>query len=76
MESVASDIGKLGTAVAVITFVALMINYIIDCSKEQGECEEGWEWGSSLQFIVQAFMIGITIIVVAVPEVSKLTIIK
>ena len=32
LESVASDIGKLGTIVALLTFLALMINYVIDCS--------------------------------------------
>ena len=46
-----------------------MINYIIDCSLVDDQCEKGFETIPFLQFLVNAFMIGVTIIVVAVPEV-------
>lgn len=64
LEGVAEDIGKLGTAVAVIVFVALSIHYGIDCMMGNMKFLSF----DTLQAYVKAFMIAITIIVVAVPE--------
>jgi Ca2+ transporting ATPase len=62
----AEDIGKLGMLVALITFVALMIHLVINCFTEHIEVLV------AVQAVVQAFMIGVTIVVVAVPEVSAI----
>jgi hypothetical protein len=37
LESVASEIGKLGTFVAIVTFLVLSIRYFIKISLEDGE---------------------------------------
>lgn len=65
LEAVAEDIGKLGTAVAIVTFVALMVHLGIDLIRG----EAVFVSLATLQFVINAFMIGVTIIVVAVPEV-------
>lgn len=69
LESVAEDIGKLGTLIAVITFLALCVHGGIDMA--MGKLDYGFLSLDTLQFVVNAFMIGVTIIVVAVPEVKQ-----
>ncbi|KAM3136897.1 hypothetical protein pb186bvf_010982 [Paramecium bursaria] len=64
LEGLAEDIGKVGTIVAVLTFFALSINWSIMCFIGRAE----FLTIDTLQFAIQAFMIGVTIIVVAVPE--------
>ncbi|CAD8177614.1 unnamed protein product [Paramecium octaurelia] len=65
LEGVAEDIGKLGTLVAILTFVALMGHLIYDVFVLH---KHDFLTLKSLSFIIDAFMIGVTIIVVAVPE--------
>lgn len=64
LESIAEDIGTIGTIAAGLTMLALLVNLGIDialgkhcflCTESAGE-------------VVNAFMIAVTIIVVAVPE--------
>ncbi|CAD8201524.1 unnamed protein product [Paramecium pentaurelia] len=64
LEGVASDIGKLGVLVSILTFIALMGHLGYDCY--QGKFP--FLSIKTLQIIVESFMIAITIIVVAVPE--------
>jgi len=72
LEGLAADIGKFGTAAAALTFVILIIHYLIDCIR-------GFETFKSIETLhtlADSFMIAITIIVVAVPEVSFFLIIS
>ncbi|CAD8122135.1 unnamed protein product [Paramecium sonneborni] len=64
LEGVASDIGKLGVLVSILTFIALMGHLGYDCY--QGKF--AFLSIKTLQIIVESFMIAVTIIVVAVPE--------
>jgi len=65
---VAADIGKIGTAIAILTFLILVIRKIIDMAMNHQPAHDYFSI-DALSFVVDAFMIGVTIIVVAVPEV-------
>ncbi|EGR33978.1 hypothetical protein IMG5_028960 [Ichthyophthirius multifiliis] len=64
LETIAEQIGKVGTGVAILTMSALLINLIIDMIRGIHciGCVK------TLQDILKIFMIGVTIVVVAVPE--------
>lgn len=66
LEEIATDIGKLGMIAAAITVLVLFIRFFV----EQGI--EGFDWksdvGSYLQSWFGYIIIGVTIVVVAVPE--------
>lgn len=64
LESVAHDIGKAGITMAFLTLAALFINWGLQVARGQ-TC---FICISSLNFLVKSLIIGITIIVVAVPE--------
>lgn len=64
LEGVAEEIGKLGFIVAILTFIALMGHLGYDCYLGKFPFLSL----KTLQVIVEAFMIAVTIIVVAVPE--------
>lgn len=62
LEVVADDIGKAGTGAGLFTFLALMVYNVYDAYKN-------WEWTShNTDALINAFIIMVTIIVVAVPE--------
>jgi len=61
LDDLANLIGIIGTAVAVATFVALVIYWIIKVSKLK------WQWAFLIEWVAY-FIQAITIIVVAVPE--------
>ncbi|CAD8100171.1 unnamed protein product [Paramecium sonneborni] len=65
LEGVAEDIGKLGTLIAILTFIALMGHLIYDVFVLH---KHDFLSLKTFSFIIEAFMIGVTIIVVAVPE--------
>ncbi|EWS72210.1 calcium-translocating P-type ATPase, PMCA-type protein (macronuclear) [Tetrahymena thermophila SB210] len=64
LETVAEDIGKIGTVAAALTMLAINIHLIVNIviGEHCFLCIE------SAQAVVNSFLIGITIIVVAVPE--------
>ncbi|CAD8210885.1 unnamed protein product [Paramecium pentaurelia] len=64
LEGVASDIGKLGVVVSILTFIALMGHLGYDCYLGKFPFLSI----KTLQILVESFMISVTIIVVAVPE--------
>uniref|UniRef100_A0A5K3EMK3 Calcium-transporting ATPase n=1 Tax=Mesocestoides corti TaxID=53468 RepID=A0A5K3EMK3_MESCO len=55
----------LGTLLAVVTVVILVVKF---CVIEFAEKQESWETGRHLKQLIQFFIIGVTILVVAVPE--------
>jgi len=60
----AGQIGKLGLGAAVLTFIALTIFWAVDLYvREKHEFE-----GKQLIELLEFFIIGVTIVVVAVPE--------
>ena len=62
LEVVADDIGKVGTGAGLFTFIALVIYDLYDAY-------QNWTWSSdNTRNIINAFIIMVTIIVVAVPE--------
>jgi Ca2+ transporting ATPase len=63
LDSLAESIGKCGLAAAVITVIAIFLRIIIERST-RGE----WDDGNPAQDFVDAFIIGITVLVVAIPE--------
>lgn len=66
LEAIANDIGILGTVAAGLTVTVLFIRFFIEQSRE------GFDWenqlGTYLNWWFQYLIVGITIIVVAVPE--------
>ena len=64
LDRLAVVIGKIGLSFALIAVVALWIRYIFNLS------ENHWKWGgvSDLSYILNSFILGITITVVAIPE--------
>jgi len=64
LEDMAELIGKLGLVAAVVTFIAIILRWTI---QEYGVDNDDWKW-SDLSKLVDAAIISITIIVVAVPE--------
>ena len=66
LEQIANDIGLLGTYAAAITVIVLFIRFFI----EQGAIGYNWEEniGDYLELWFRYLIVGITIIVVAVPE--------
>ena len=63
LDSLAESIGKGGLAAAIVTVLALFLRIIIVRSKDSK-----WGEGNPAQEFVQAFIIGITVLVVAIPE--------
>ena len=63
LGNIALDIGKIGTAVAILTVIALTIHLLVDAFA----LGDGWDTDSWTK-LLSAFIIGITVIVVAVPE--------
>jgi len=63
LERIATSIGLFGVGVAALTFLALMIRGIISNCKH-----DSWDAITVLNGILNAFILAITIIVVAVPE--------
>ena len=63
LEKIANDIGKLGALVALLTIVALLVHLFVD----KFGYGDGWD-SDSWTKVIEAFIIGVTIIVVAVPE--------
>ena len=68
LETVANDIGKLGIIVAIIVIIALLghLIYKIIIGKQEFLC---WDTVSK---IIDPFLLSITIIVMAVPEVTSI----
>ncbi|KAE8694827.1 putative calcium-transporting ATPase 4, plasma membrane-type [Hibiscus syriacus] len=65
LNGVATVIGKIGLVFAVLTFLVLMIRFIVE-KANRGEIEN-WSGGDALT-LLDFFAIAVTIIVVAVPE--------
>eukprot|EP00299_Pterocystis_sp_00344_P017967 c8989_g1_i2.p1 GENE.c8989_g1_i2~~c8989_g1_i2.p1 ORF type:complete len:1021 (+),score=210.29 c8989_g1_i2:44-3106(+) len=63
LETMATQIGKLGFSMAVVTFISLVIRFVI-C---RTGTDEAWNW-DELKVILNFLILGITIIVVAIPE--------
>lgn len=65
LEKIAEDIGKFGLVCAVLTLLVIILRtLIIYFTKKPKE-----SWGSKeTGYIIQAFLIGITVLVVAIPE--------
>ena len=65
LDSIANTIGKLGTYVAILTFIAIVIRTlcIVFYKKERDFMDE-----QNLEDILNGFIIAVTVIVVAVPE--------
>lgn len=59
----ASDIGKLGLIAATVIVLVLLIRFTIERISEKN-----WETSIHLPQVIDFFIIGITVIVVAIPE--------
>ena len=64
LDSLAESIGKGGLGAAIITVLALFLRIII----VRSTTDNGWDGGNPAQEFVAAFIIGITVLVVAIPE--------
>lgn len=67
MERLATQIGNLGIFAAVLTFLAMFINYLIDCYKSPS-FKAAFLSMKTIKELIADFIVGISIIVVAVPE--------
>lgn len=63
LTKIAEDIGKLGLVCAILTAIIMIVRCIIKYATEK----RGWQ-SEHTSLIVQAFLIGITVLVVAIPE--------
>ena len=63
LETIAEDIGKVGFVCALFTVIALTIHLLVDAFA----MGEGWDT-TQWKALVDAIIIGVTIVVVAVPE--------
>lgn len=74
LEKIATDIGKLGTAAAVLVIHVLLARYLIEGLNQRkidlfgGEIMSGNLLLENVKMWVQIFIVGVAIIVVAVPE--------
>lgn len=70
LETIANEIGKLGVYVACMTFIAMTVRTLIAYFKDEDRnLQDGQEAAAQLlDKILEAFIIGVTVIVVAVPE--------
>lgn len=64
LTKLAIQIGYGGTGIAVMTVLILIIKF---CVRKFGFEKEEWDWGF-MQYFVNHFIIGVTVLVVAVPE--------
>lgn len=64
LTKIAEDIGKFGLVCAIFTCIIMIVRAIIDYSTREGG---GWTTEDT-SLIIQAFLIGITVLVVAIPE--------
>ncbi len=67
LESVAEDIGKFGLYSAIFIVIVLLIRFAIVKGTATAE-EDKWQTGHDLVKILDFFILGITVIVVAIPE--------
>ena len=65
METIASEIGKIGVYVAVLTFIVMTIKLIVQRAVQDSSALISV---ATLQSVVKFIIIAITVIVVAVPE--------
>lgn len=63
LTKIADDIGKLGLICAILTILIMVIRVFVSYATRDG----GWT-SNDTTLIVQAFLIGITVVVVAIPE--------
>lgn len=65
LDKIASDIGKFGLVCAVLTTLIMIIRAVASYAS----ADPKRSWGSNdTRLIIQAFLIGVTIVVVAIPE--------
>jgi Ca2+ transporting ATPase len=64
LDKIASDVSKLGMACATFAVVVLFLRFGI----ELGIGNMTWETGSGIQEIIHYILVGITVLVVAIPE--------
>ena len=64
LEKLAGDIGKLGLVAAIITVLILYLRYIIEISVRALT----WDGSKHPIEFVRYFVLGITVLVVAIPE--------
>jgi len=62
LEEVADDIGKIGLIAAVLTVLAMVISYLITRARDGG-----WE-AADVGLVFSYLVLGITVLVVAIPE--------
>lgn len=60
LNTMVGTIGKIGTAVAILSFIATIINFAVAHDNASGR-----EWAD---VVIEAFIIAITVVVVAIPE--------
>mmetsp|Transcript_20080 Transcript_20080/g.17184 ORF Transcript_20080/g.17184 Transcript_20080/m.17184 type:complete len:475 (+) Transcript_20080:571-1995(+) len=63
LETIARDIGKFGLISATITFVVLIIRFIVDRATT-----DSWDDGGKWLELIDYFIIAVTVVVVAIPE--------
>ncbi len=62
LEAVASDIGRIGLYAAVLTVLAMLISFFVTRIRDGG-----WEW-ADISLCFSYIVLGITVLVVAIPE--------
>jgi Ca2+ transporting ATPase len=63
LEKIARDIGKIGLGAAILTVVVLLLRFLIEMG-----IHDTWSDGSRYKIFVEYFLIGIAVLVVAIPE--------
>lgn len=65
LDHLANQIGQIGITSAALTFIALMIHLVIDTINNEERCALCFD---TAEFVVNYFIIAVSIIVIAVPE--------
>lgn len=66
LEKIAEDIGKFGLVCAIFTCLIMIIRAVVEYATRKGDAKK---WTSDdTRIIIQAFLIAITVLVVAIPE--------
>lgn len=67
LTKIAEDIGKFGLVCAILTTLVMIIRTLVEFGQRKSQTGEGWRI-TDTTLLVQAFLIGITVLVVAIPE--------
>ncbi len=69
LDDLAGKVGQIGMVCSAFIFFALLFHWMFFCNdKENPNCDANMEFGAKISVVLQFFITGVTVLVVAVPE--------